>query len=70
MNIVIKYILKLFLLFCVVYTVGDIYKKRKKYMWLIKFVNGNIKFIAYTFIGESTMNVLMNNKPKKLKKKI
>lgn len=68
-NIVIKHLINLFVIFCVVYTITDLYKKRKKYLWIIRFVNGNLRFITYTVIGEENLNSILCIKQKKQKRK-
>jgi hypothetical protein len=64
-NIIIKYVLNLVIAFCIVYTATDLYKNRKKYVWIIRLVNGNIKFILYTIVGQDTINNVFHITPKK-----
>lgn len=66
-NIIIKYVIKSLVVFCVMYTVTDLYKKRKKYIWIVKMITGNIMFISYSIIGETTMNNILCINPKKAK---
>lgn len=64
-NIIVKYVLNLVIAFCVVYTTTDLYKNRKRYMWIIRVINGNVKFILCTIIGEDTINNVFYITPKK-----
>lgn len=66
-NIITRYVINLFVVFCVIYTITDLYKKRKKYMWIVKIIIGNIKFLSYTIIGETTINNILFIKPKKVR---
>lgn len=66
-HIILKYVINIFVVFCIVYTITDLYKKRKKYMWIIRIVIGNIKFISYTIVGESTINSILHIKPKQVR---
>jgi hypothetical protein len=69
-NIIIKYVLNMVVVFCVVYTMSDLYKNRRKYMWIIRVVNGNVKFILYTIVGEDTVNNILFITSKKQTRKI
>lgn len=66
-NIIIKYVINLIVVFCVVYTITDLYKKRKKYIWIVKIIIGNLKFLSYTIIGETTINNVLFIRPKKVR---
>ncbi len=68
-NIIIKYVIKLFIVFCVVYTSMDLYKRRRKYLWIIRMINGNVKFILYSVIGEERFDELFLLRSKKIKQK-
>lgn len=69
MSTIFKYILKSFVIFCVIYTLQDCYKKRRKFMWVIYFIKGNVHIVTYALIGEE-MHSMCLSKPKRLKKKI
>jgi hypothetical protein len=66
-NIIIKYVINSLIVFCVIYTISDLYKKRKKYIWIVKIVSGNIRFLSYTIIGETTINNILCIKPNKVR---
>jgi hypothetical protein len=65
-NIIIKYVINLVIAFCVIYTTTDLYKNRKRYWWIIRFINGNVNFILCTIIGEDTINNFLYATPKKV----
>lgn len=67
-HIIVKHVLNLFVVFCVVYTSMDVYKKRKQYVWIIRLINGNVKFILYSVIGEDRVKDLFFMNTKKIKK--
>lgn len=67
-NIIVKYVINSLTVFCVIYTITDLYKKRKKYLWIVKIVIGNIRFLSYTIIGEATMNNILCAKSTKVKR--
>ena len=69
-NIIIKYVINSLVVFCVIYTFTDLYKKRKKYIWIIKIISGNIRFLMYSIIGETTISNILYIKPKRYRKKI
>jgi hypothetical protein len=66
-NIIIKYVINSLVAFCIIYTITDIYKKRKKYTWIVKIIIGNIRFLSYTIIGETTINNILYIKPNKVR---
>lgn len=68
-NIFIKYVVKLFIVFCVVYTSMDLYKRRRKYLWIIGMINGNVKFILCSLIGEERVDDLFFIRSKNIKQK-
>jgi hypothetical protein len=53
-NMFIKYVTTLFIAFCVVYTVQDLYKHRKKYLWIINISRNTIMLIVYYALGEDS----------------
>lgn len=73
---VITYVLKSFVIFCVVYTLHDCYKKRRRFVWLFRLAMRNTQFVVYALVGDELYNALYSIyvtgvKPqKKLKKKI
>jgi len=71
MSTIFKFVCRSFLMFCVVYTVSDCYKKRKKFMWVWTFTKNNVKFVTYAFLGDQWSQVLsVQPRGNKLKKKI
>lgn len=71
MSTIFKFVFRSFLMFCVVYTVSDCYKKRKKLMWVWIFTKTNIKFVTYAFLGDQCFQFLsVQPRGNKLKKKI
>lgn len=64
-NIIIKYVIDSLIIFCVIYTITDLYNKRKKYIWIFKIVKSNVMFLSYTLIGEDTINTIFFVKSKK-----
>lgn len=67
-NVIIKYVIDSLLIFCVIYTVTDLYKKRKKYIWIVKIITSNVMFLSYSIIGEATINNILCIKPKNSRK--
>jgi hypothetical protein len=76
MSTIVKYIFKSFVIFCVVYTLQDCYKKRRRFMWVFYMVKNNVQMVTYALVGDELYNdwycVLTRprNFQKKLKKKI
>jgi hypothetical protein len=53
LSMIIKYVYTMFLMFCVFYTMSDIYKHRRKYIWILKFMHSQtILFIKYSLGDE------------------
>ena len=63
-----RYIYTLFLMYCVVYTMSDMYKKRRRFLWITRFICGNIRFVAIGVIGQDVYNCYFGAK-KRLKSK-
>ena len=65
-----RYLYTLFLMYCVVYTMSDMYKKRRRFLWVTRFICGNIRFVAIGVIGENVYNCYFGKKKglKKLQK--
>lgn len=71
-NIFIKYVIDSLVAFCVIYTITDLYKKRKRYTWIVKIITSNVMFLSYSIIGEATISNILCVKQKnerKLKQK-
>lgn len=65
------YLFRSFVIFCVIYTLQDGYKKRRRFMWVIQFVVRNTQLVVYALIGEELYHSWFGMKhPKKFKKKI
>lgn len=64
----IRYLCTFFMSCCVVYTVSDLYKKRKRFIWIIKLVVRGGAFFVTNLIGEEAYHKLFEKKRKRLKK--
>jgi SNF family Na+-dependent transporter len=53
---VIRYLYSLFIMYCVIYTVTDYYKKRKKYLWIVRIVIYNIHSVLVILIGQDVID--------------
>lgn len=51
-NMVIKYVFTLFIVFCVVYTLQDLYKHRKKFVWFLKLITNTIVLFTQFSMGD------------------
>lgn len=67
-NKITKYVIDSLIVFCVIYTITDLYNKRKKYIWIFKIIKSNVMFLSYTLIGEDTINTIFFVKSKKARK--
>jgi predicted PurR-regulated permease PerM len=66
----IKYISTLFIAFCVVYTLQDIYKHRRKYMWCLHMAHRTLIIAVEYGLGEEYLKYVMPAKRKRnIKKK-
>lgn len=65
-----RYIYTLFLMYCVVYTLSDMYKKRRRFLWVTRFICGNIRFVAIGMIGQDVYNCYFGPKKRLKQKKI
>lgn len=66
LHAIVRHLYTGFLMFCVMYTCSDVYKKRRKYMWIVRIVKGNVGWLVYALIGEDTINALLCvRKPKR-----
>lgn len=74
MSVIFKYIFKSFVMFSVVYTLQDCYKKRRKFIWVFYLVKNNVQMVTYALVGDEFYNAWLLTRPntfqKKLKKKI
>lgn len=51
-NMIIKYVFTLFVVFCVVYTLKDLYKHRKRFVWCVRMVINAIILLTQYSIGD------------------
>jgi hypothetical protein len=51
-NMIIKYVFTLFVVFCVVYTMQDLYKHRKKFVWCLRMVINAIIVLTQFSMGD------------------
>lgn len=75
MSLAFRLIFKTFIIYCVVYTVSDCYKKRRRFLWVLHIVRNNIQIVTYALLGEELYSTLAQytntmSGRKKLKKKI
>lgn len=68
LNAIVKYIFTSFIIFCVIYTLSDGYKKRRRFMWIFYIVKDNVRLVTYALIGDSLYDTLsLKHPPKRLK---
>ncbi len=69
-NAVIKYVMTAFVVFCVLYTVQDLYKHRKRYLWFFNGVYGSLILLVQYGLGDEYLKYIVPIKKKKNMKKI
>jgi hypothetical protein len=55
----------MFIAFCVVYTMQDLYKHRKKYMWCFSWAHGVLIIMVEYGLGEQYLKYVIFEKKKK-----
>jgi hypothetical protein len=69
-NMFIKYVATLFVAFCVVYTVQDLYKHRKKYLWYFNLARNTLMLLVHYGLGEDAIQFFVAPKKKARSKKV
>jgi hypothetical protein len=54
-NMFIRYVATLFIVFCVVYTVQDLYKHRKKYLWYFNMMRNTFMLLVHYGLGDDAI---------------